>query len=198
MTIILKNKPIKDMDLSKITGSRCFGMRIHPVYKIKAMHYGVDDPEASGTPIYAVEDGTVKVSKLQNDGKGAGEYIVIDHSGWYSYYAHQSKRVAKAGEKVKKGQLIGYVGSTGDSTGPHLHFGICTSFVAASINKSAWIDPLPYLKVAKEVDEVEEMIIRVKKIITINDEADLKKQLTAQIKTPMWYVISQLLSKLGV
>lgn len=158
MTIILKCLPIKCMNLTKIKGNKLYGMRIHPVYKTKAMHYGIDDPEASGTPIYAVADGLVIVSKMQGDGKGAGEYIVIDHGGWFSYYAHQSKRVVKKGEKVEAGQIIGYVGSTGDSTGPHLHFGVCTKFVAAALNSSTWEDPLPLLKAyGKSMEDEEDM-----------------------------------------
>lgn len=167
MVINLNCLPIKNMDLKKITGNRAYGMRIHPVYKTPAMHYGIDDPEPKGTPIYAVADGTVAVSKMQGDGKGAGEYIVIDHGGYFSYYAHQSKRAAKTGDKVKAGQLIGYVGSTGDSTGPHLHFGVCTKFVAASLNKSAWVDPLPILKKygEKTKEDEEEMAEKVYKTL---------------------------------
>jgi hypothetical protein len=161
MEIIVKCLPIKDMNLSKIKGNKLYGMRIHPVYKTKAMHYGIDDPEAAGTPIYAIADGVVIVSKMQGNGKGAGEYIVINHGGWYSYYAHQSKRTAKQGDVIKAGQIIGYVGSTGDSTGPHLHIGICTKFVATSLNSSTWTDPLPLLKACnKSIKEEEKVEIK--------------------------------------
>jgi hypothetical protein len=161
--IKLQCLPLENMDLN-ITGSALYGWRIHPVYKVKAFHYGIDRTAPLGTPIHAAADGTVIVSKMQGNGKGAGNYIVIDHGGWYTYYAHQSKRVAIKGQIVKAGDIIGYVGSTGDSTGNHLHFGICTRFVPSNINAGDWTDPLPYLKeISKEEDNMDETT--VKKII---------------------------------
>ena len=147
----MKKLPLDNMDLSLIKGSSAFGIRTHSVYKTKAMHYGIDYARPSGTPTYTVDDGDVIVSKLQNGGGGAGEYIVIRHENGFSYYAHQSKRVVRVGEKVKAGQLIGYVGTTGASTGNHLHFGWCTKFTPSNINNSAWVDPLPLLMEASDM-----------------------------------------------
>lgn len=147
----MKRLPIDDMNLQVIFGSKAFGERIHPVYRTKAMHYGVDYPAPKGTPIKAVEDGNVIVSKMQNGGGGAGEYIVIRHENGFSYYAHQSKRLAEVNAIVKAGDIIGYVGTTGASTGNHLHFGWCTKFTPSNINNSAWVDPLPLLMEASDM-----------------------------------------------
>jgi len=98
-----------------------FGWRTHPIYKTQEFHPGMDFPAAEGVPIYATGDGIVESSDANM--QGYGNHVVIDHG--YSYktlYGHMSKIVAKAGQKVKRGQLIGLVGSTGLSTAPHLHY----------------------------------------------------------------------------
>lgn len=137
----IKTLPIKGMDLSRITGAAAYGMRLHPVLKVQKMYDGIDYAASSSTPVYAVGDGTVVVSKMQDNKKGYGNYVVIDHKGSYSLYAHLLARSVKVGQAVKAGQLIGTVGSTGDSTGPHLHLGISKGLL------SRWEDPLPLLKV---------------------------------------------------
>jgi murein DD-endopeptidase MepM/ murein hydrolase activator NlpD len=160
VSIKLQYMPLENMDI-KITGSALYGWRIHPVYKKKAFHYGIDRTAPLGTPIHAAADGKVIVSKMQGNGKGAGNYIVIDHGGWYTYYAHQSERKAKTGQKVKAGDIIGYAGSTGDSTGNHLHFGICTKFIPSNINAGDWTDPLPYLKeISEEENDMDEATVK--------------------------------------
>jgi murein DD-endopeptidase MepM/ murein hydrolase activator NlpD len=98
-----------------------FGWRTHPIYKTQEFHPGMDFPAAEGTPIYATGDGIVESSDANM--QGYGNHVVINHG--YSYqtlYGHMSKIIAKAGQKVKRGQLIGLVGSTGLSTAPHLHY----------------------------------------------------------------------------
>lgn len=97
-----------------------FGRRYHPILKTMRMHTGVDIAAPKGTPIYATADGRVT---SQTGGSGYGITVVINHGYSYqSLYAHLSKKVVKPGEKVKRGQLIGYVGNTGLSFGPHLHY----------------------------------------------------------------------------
>lgn len=102
--------------------SSTFGMRMHPVHKTWMGHKGVDYAAPTGTPIHSTADGTVEFAGQQ---RGYGNVVIIKHFGKYStVYAHQS-RIApgiKKGSKVSQGQLIGYVGSTGWATGPHLHY----------------------------------------------------------------------------
>jgi len=102
--------------------SSTFGMRMHPIHKTWTGHKGVDYAAPSGTPIHSTADGTVEFAGQQ---RGYGNVVIIQHFGKYStVYAHQS-RIApgiKPGVKVSQGQLIGYVGSTGWATGPHLHY----------------------------------------------------------------------------
>lgn len=98
-----------------------FGYRVHPIYKTLRMHTGIDIASSRGTPIYASGDGVV-VSP-PGRGRGYGIRVIIDHGyGYKSMYAHLSKKAVKYGEKVKRGQIIGYVGSTGLSVAPHLHY----------------------------------------------------------------------------
>lgn len=107
---------------SKVTIGSGFGMRTHPITGQQQMHSGVDMGAASGTPIYAIADGIVESSgELGNCGNGAR----VQHSGGYmSVYCHASKLLVKQGQSVKSGETIALVGSTGMSTGPHLHLGM--------------------------------------------------------------------------
>lgn len=101
-----------------------FGPRTHPVTgEPDTYHYGIDLGAAEGTPIYATRAGIVRVAAYQEG--GAGYHVSLGHDGGYiSIYMHMTHYVVKRGDYVEAGQLIGYVGSTGGSTGPHLHFGI--------------------------------------------------------------------------
>ena len=113
-----------------------FGMRKHPVLGYNRMHNGVDMACPQGTPIYATRAGTVTVASYQAG--GAGNYVSINHGdGFASIYMHMTNYVVSAGQSVSQGQLIGYVGSTGISTGPHLHFGI--SYAGSYVNPLAYI-----------------------------------------------------------
>jgi murein DD-endopeptidase MepM/ murein hydrolase activator NlpD len=99
-----------------------YGYRVHPIYKVRKMHTGIDFTAKSGTPIYASGNGTV-VHPGDLGGSGYGIQIVISHGyGYHTLYAHLSRAVARPGQRVKRGDLIGYVGSTGRSTAPHLHY----------------------------------------------------------------------------
>ena len=113
-----------------------FGMRNHPVLGVARMHNGIDMACASGTPIYATRAGKVTTAAYQAG--GAGNYVSINHGdGFASIYMHMTHYVVYAGQSVAQGQLIGYVGSTGISTGPHLHFGI--SYAGTYVNPLAYI-----------------------------------------------------------
>ena len=112
-----------------------FGVRRHPVHGIFRQHWGIDIPAEHGANIIASDSGVVLVSEYSS---GYGNYIVIDHgNGMTTLYAHMSSRSVGVGASVNKGQVIGLIGSTGVSTGPHLHFDV-------SIN-GARVDPERYL-----------------------------------------------------
>lgn len=98
-----------------------FGWRTHPIYKTQEFHQGMDFSAEQGTPIYATGDGTVE--RADNLQQGYGNHVVINHGfGYRTLYGHMSRIGCKAGQKVLRGQLIGYVGSTGLSTAPHVHY----------------------------------------------------------------------------
>lgn len=112
-------QPISNTDL-KWTASG-WGYRIHPVYKIRKFHYGMDFTAPTGTEVYATGDGTIKEATSEHS--GYGNLISIDHGyGYSTVYAHLSKFNKSPGQKVKRGEVIGFVGSTGISTAPHLHY----------------------------------------------------------------------------
>lgn len=122
--------------VSGYTISSAFGMRIHPVYKYALMHNGIDMACPRGTPIYATRAGKVTTASYQAG--GAGYYVSINHGdGFSSIYMHMTNFVVSSGQSVAAGQLIGYVGSTGVSTGPHLHFGV--SYAGTYVNPMAYI-----------------------------------------------------------
>jgi len=151
-----------------------FGMRTHPITGKPTKHNGIDYPCAEGTPVFAVDSGKVVVSKMQFDGRGLGNYITILHTdGTYSLYAHLNIRHAYQGNIVKAGQIIGLSGNSGASTGPHLHFGLCKKYCAATVNNSAWFDPLPILKT------LEEEMVEDKDVI-INGKVEKCKMITKQ------------------
>ncbi len=112
--------PLKIKDLTRqVTGG--FGWRIHPIYKTQEYHPGLDLPAAQGTPIYCTGNGTVETAVMDNSGYGL--HVVVNHGfGYQTLYGHMSRLAVRAGQKLKRGQLIGYVGSTGLSTAPHLHY----------------------------------------------------------------------------
>ena len=112
-------QPVSNKDLRRI-GSY-YGYRTDPFYKVIKFHEGIDFTAPIGTEIYSTGDGVVKT--LEYSRRGYGNMIIINHGfGYETVYAHMSKMNIKAGQKVKRGQVIGFVGNTGKSTAPHLHY----------------------------------------------------------------------------
>ncbi len=111
-------QPIENKDLTRLASG--FGRRFHPILKIWRSHNGIDFTAKIGTPIYATGDGVVRFA---GRGSGFGKHVKIDHGfGYQTVYAHMSRIAVRKGQKVKRGQVIGYVGNTGLSAGPHLHY----------------------------------------------------------------------------
>ncbi|KGO94267.1 M23 family metallopeptidase [Flavobacterium subsaxonicum] len=119
LTAIPAIQPVKNEDLRHMASG--FGYRSDPFTKIRKFHAGMDFSARTGTPIYATGDGVVTVADANSS--GYGNHIVIRHGyGYETLYGHMSKYKARAGQKVKRGDIIGYVGSTGRSEAPHLHY----------------------------------------------------------------------------
>ncbi|HAK12056.1 MAG TPA: peptidase M23 [Chitinophagaceae bacterium] len=112
-------QPVSNRDLNRIASG--FGYRVDPVYKDTRMHKGLDFTAPIGTPIYATADGVVRESGFNTGGYGIN--VVINHGyGYETLYAHMVRTKAKVGQRVKRGEVIGYVGNSGKSTGPHCHY----------------------------------------------------------------------------
>lgn len=126
-------QPVSNKNLNRIGGS--FGYRVDPVYKDIRFHQGLDFTAPSGTPIYATADGVVQAAGFSTD--GYGNKVVINHGyGYQTLYGHMVKIKAKQGQSVKRGEVIGYIGSTGKSTGPHCHYEV--------IKRGTKVDPVYY------------------------------------------------------
>lgn len=144
ITTMVKNKekllraipaiqPISNKNLKRVASG--FGYRIDPLYKDFRLHAGLDFSAPTGTPIYATSDGVVQTAGFNTD--GYGNKVVINHGyGFQTLYAHMVRVKAKQGQTVKRGEVIGYVGSTGKSTGSHLHYEV--------IKRGAKVDPVYY------------------------------------------------------
>lgn len=112
-------QPVSNKELKRMASG--YGFRIDPIYKTRRMHTGMDFTADVGTDVYATGDGIIEA--IEVGGWGYGKCIVINHGyGYKTRYAHLSAFKVKQGQKVKRGELIGLVGSTGKSTGPHLHY----------------------------------------------------------------------------
>jgi len=112
-------QPVDNKDLKRMVSG--FGRRIHPVYKTITHHDGMDFAAATGTPIYATANGTIEKSTY--DRGGYGKHVIINHGfGYKTLYAHMNEIKVSKGATVKRGDVIGYVGNTGLSVGPHLHY----------------------------------------------------------------------------
>ncbi len=111
-------QPINNADLTSLASG--FGMRMHPIYKIMKLHTGIDFTAKSGTEIYAAGDGFVEKSDWMS---GYGQIVIINHGfGYKTRYAHCSRYNVKKGQRVKRGDVIAFVGNTGASVGAHLHY----------------------------------------------------------------------------
>ena len=112
-------QPVANKNLKRMASG--YGYRIHPIYKTRKMHWGMDFSAPEGTAVYATGDGIIKNTKRSK--RGYGNQVRIDHGyGYETFYAHLSKYTVKRNQEVKRGDIIGYVGNSGTSTAPHLHY----------------------------------------------------------------------------
>lgn len=141
-------QPIDNKDLKRTASG--WGYRIDPIYKIKKFHYGLDFSAPIGTPIYATGNGIIESVLKESESKGYGNVIIINHLyGYKTLYGHMSKFNVKKGNKIKRGDIIGFVGSTGKSTGPHLHYEV--------IKENIKVNPINYLFNSLTPEEFEEI-----------------------------------------
>ncbi len=119
-----------------------FGMRFHPIRKVNKMHYGMDVSAVIGTPVYATADGVVAISSYHM--AGYGTMVQLRHPfGFGTIYGHLKSFTCRPGQAIRRGELIGYVGSTGLSTGPHLHYEI--------VKNGQRIDPIEFVQFARKI-----------------------------------------------
>lgn len=112
-------QPVSNKDLTRFASG--YGYRIHPIYKTRKMHFGVDFTTPTGTDIYCTGNGVV--SKVKRSRRGFGNHVIVDHGfGYETLYAHMSEIDVREGQKVNRGDIVGKVGNTGTSTAPHLHY----------------------------------------------------------------------------
>ena len=112
-------QPVANKDLKRMASG--YGYRIHPIYKTRKFHWGMDFSSPRGTPVYATGNGTIE--KVKRSRRGYGNQVKINHGfGYKTFYAHLEKYTVRKNQKVKRGDLIGYVGTSGISTAPHLHY----------------------------------------------------------------------------
>lgn len=140
-------RPLKNKDINSLASG--FGMRIHPIYKVKRMHTGLDFSARTGTPVYATGDGVVVTAG--NSGTGYGNEVEINHGyGYMTKYAHLSRITRKTGQRVKRGEQIGYVGNTGTSVSPHLHYEV--------VKNNNKVNPVHYFYNDLNADEYQKLI----------------------------------------
>ncbi len=140
-------QPVTNEELTRMASG--YGWRSDPFTKARKMHWGMDFTAPKGVPIYATGDG--KVTRADNSASGYGKHIRIEHGyGYMSLYAHLSKYNVKRGEKVKRGDLIGFVGSTGRSEAPHVHYEVW--------KEGHRIDPINFYYGSLTAEEFENML----------------------------------------
>lgn len=141
-------QPVTKRNITRLASG--FGHRIHPIYKTYMMHAGIDFTAPIGTEIYATGNGVV--AKTEYNGRGYGNNVVIQHGyGYSTLYGHMSRFAVRPGQRVKRGDVIGYVGNTGSSTGPHVHYEV--------IKNGKKIDPINFFfndLTAEEYDKIRE------------------------------------------
>lgn len=143
-------KPVREDKLKRgINTLSGFGMRFHPIFKRRKMHTGIDFTARQGTAIQATGDGKIKaIKKLKS---GYGHHVIIDHGyGYKTLYGHMNTIDVRVGEKVKRGQKIGTVGTTGTSTAPHLHYEV--------IHKGKKVNPIHYCMDGLTPTEYQELV----------------------------------------
>jgi murein DD-endopeptidase MepM/ murein hydrolase activator NlpD len=139
-------QPVANKDLKRTASG--YGMRIDPIYKTAKFHAGMDFSANTGTPVYATGNGRIKKAGWQS---GYGKVIVVDHGyGYETWYAHLNKYNVRVGQKVVRGEVIGEVGNTGKSTGPHLHYEVHL--------KGKVINPVNYYFMDLSAEEYDKMI----------------------------------------
>jgi murein DD-endopeptidase MepM/ murein hydrolase activator NlpD len=160
------------MPLRHIRVTSSFSLRRwHPILHKYRPHHGTDFGARRGVPLLAVESGKIVYAGWM---RGYGKVVKIKHkSGFISLYAHQSRIRVRLGQRVKKGQIIGYVGSTGRSTGPHLHFGL--------MKNGRWVNPMKYLgktkTVLKTFTKYKNEKITKYKFVNLENASSYKKEL---------------------
>ena len=143
-------KPIRTDKLARdIRHLSGFGMRIHPIYKRRRMHAGLDFTAPAGTPVQAT--GAARVKSVKKLRSGYGWHVILDHGyGFRTLYAHLSRIDVEQGQQVERGQVLGLVGSTGASTGPHLHYEVH--------NRGTKVDPIHYCMDGLSAEEYQELV----------------------------------------
>lgn len=164
LQILAKNKErmsfaipaIWPIDRTQLEWFYSFGMRArHPIYKTRKMHKGVDMSCKRGVPVYATGDAIVQMTDEGMRRRGYGRQILLNHEfGYQTRYAHLNKILVKEGERVTRGQLIGEVGSTGGSTGPHLHYEV--------IYMGRHVNPVNYFNRNMSSDEYKQLMDKMK------------------------------------
>ncbi|HJZ41186.1 MAG TPA: M23 family metallopeptidase [Bacteroidales bacterium] len=140
-------QPIANKDLERTASG--WGYRIHPIYKIRKFHFGIDFTAPTGTDIYVTGDGVVE--KTESSKRGYGNSIIVNHGfGIKTLYAHMNGFNVKQGQKVKRGDVIGFVGNSGLSTAPHLHYEVLRS--------GEKVNPVNYFFNDLTADEYDRMI----------------------------------------
>jgi murein DD-endopeptidase MepM/ murein hydrolase activator NlpD len=140
-------QPISNKNLERTASG--WGYRIHPIYKIKKFHYGIDFTASTGTEIYATGDGVIE--KTESSKRGYGNSVIINHGyGMKTLYGHMDKFNVKKGQKIKRGEVIGFVGNTGLSTAPHLHYEV--------LHNNERVNPINYFFNDLTADEYDLMI----------------------------------------
>ncbi len=138
--------PVSNKDLKQTASG--WGMRIHPIYRIPRFHYGMDFTASTGTDVFSTGNGVVKEAGRES---GYGNVVVIDHGfGYETLYGHLKRHNVKVGQKVNRGDVIGFVGSTGASTAPHLHYEV--------MKNGEKVNPQNYYFQDLTPDEYEKMI----------------------------------------
>jgi murein DD-endopeptidase MepM/ murein hydrolase activator NlpD len=140
-------QPIANKDLERTASG--WGYRIHPIYKIKKFHYGIDFTAPTGTEIYVTGDGVVE--QIESSHRGYGNSVIVNHGfGIKTLYAHMDRFNIKQGQKVKRGDVIGFVGNSGLSTAPHLHYEV--------LRTGEKVNPINYFFNDLTADEYDRMI----------------------------------------